>query len=405
MRPGSSQRYPASGQPSQEKVSLLSVSPDGKPALPFPGLGSSGLDASPDGKPVPTFPGLAVVDETHLGRHVTGLERITRELFSAEALSPLPVKPVTAKGMLDMIVTQSLLLPWQMLRDRKTVALCAGFPPTPLLTLLGERVLPYIHDVFLLTRPQDLNWRAKLYMRPSLRLALKRLPRFLANSQHTCEAMRPFCRADAEIHLYRPRVRNVFSFSTGGRANRALPGQDIRLLALGTVEPRKNLIAAAHVVAALRAKGHAGARLDLVGRVGWGPDAEMLKTMPGVTMHGYLDQEAIRILVGQADALICTSHDEGLGLPLLEAQYAGLPVIAPDAAVFREVLGQSGILIDPADPATAAQMIAARLGEAGMRARFIETGLSNLVRWNALAEGDHACVLSLIGDLLQRRAA
>lgn len=405
MRTVSSQRYPASGQQSQEKVQPLSMNPDGKPALPFPGLGSSGLGASPDGKPVPTFPGLALVDETHLGRHVTGLERITRELFSAEALSPLPVKPLTAKGMLDMVVTQSLALPWHLLREGKTIALCAGFPPTPLVSLMGERVLPYIHDVFLLTRPQDLNWRAKLYMRPSLRFALKRLPRFLANSQHTHDAMRPFCRADAEIHLYRPRVRNVFSFSAGGRANRALPGQEIRLLALGTVEPRKNLIAAARIIAALRAQGHPQATLDLVGRVGWGPDAEMLKAMPGVTVHGYLGQDAIRNLVEQADALICTSHDEGLGLPLLEAQYAGLPVIAPDGAVFREVLGHSGILIDPADPAAAARIIAARLGETGMRARFIETGLSNLVRWNALAEGDHARVLSLIGQLLQRQAA
>jgi hypothetical protein len=38
-------------------------------------------------------------------------------------------------------------------------------------------------------------------------------------------------------------------------------------------------------------------------------------------------------------------------LPLLEAQYAGLPIIAPDAAIFREVLGESGIHIDTADPA------------------------------------------------------
>ena len=38
------------------------------------------------------------VDHTHLGRHVTGLERITLELFSAAALAPLEVVPVTAHG-------------------------------------------------------------------------------------------------------------------------------------------------------------------------------------------------------------------------------------------------------------------------------------------------------------------
>ena len=58
-----------------------------------------------------------------------------------------------------------------------------------------------------------------------------------------------------------------------------------------------------------------------------------------------------------ADLFICTSHDEGLGLPLLEAQYGGLPVVAPDAAIFHEVLGVSGIFVDPADPVAAATTI------------------------------------------------
>ena len=45
------------------------------------------------------------VDHTHLGRHVTGLERITLELFSPAALAPLPVVPVKASGTAKMIAT------------------------------------------------------------------------------------------------------------------------------------------------------------------------------------------------------------------------------------------------------------------------------------------------------------
>ena len=48
------------------------------------------------------------VDNTHLGRHVTGLERITLELFSAAALAPLDVVPVTAQGLRQMLTTQTL---------------------------------------------------------------------------------------------------------------------------------------------------------------------------------------------------------------------------------------------------------------------------------------------------------
>ena len=52
------------------------------------------------------------VDHTHLGRHVTGLERITLELFSLEALAPLDVTPVTARGTGLMIATQTFGLPF-----------------------------------------------------------------------------------------------------------------------------------------------------------------------------------------------------------------------------------------------------------------------------------------------------
>ena len=47
------------------------------------------------------------VDNTHLGRHVTGLERITLELFSEAALAPLDVVPVKAQGLRQMVTTQT----------------------------------------------------------------------------------------------------------------------------------------------------------------------------------------------------------------------------------------------------------------------------------------------------------
>src|SRR6202011_2780768 len=103
---------------------------------------------------------------------------------------------------------------------------------------------------------------------------------------------------------------------------------------------------------------------------------------PGVTLHGYQPAARVRQLLHDADVFICTSHDEGLGLPLLEAQYGGLPVIAPDAAIFHEVLAGSGIFIDPADPAAAAAKIAAVLSASEWRSRYVALAVENLERWN-----------------------
>jgi glycosyltransferase involved in cell wall biosynthesis len=337
------------------------------------------------------------VDHTHLGRHVTGIERITLELFSPAALAPLEIVPVTAQGTRQMVTKQTFELPMRLAAAASSILLCPGFPPSPLLRPFASRVLPYIHDIFLLSRPADLNRRARLYMAAPFKLALRRYPRFLANTSDTSRKLAVHCRPDAAITLYRPPVRNVFDLESNGRAERDT--QPLRLVALGTVEPRKNFIAAAMITGALRARGFPGATLDIVGRRGWGDDWRMLEAFPGVTLHGYQPSVSVRQLLQDADIFICTSHDEGLGLPLLEAQYGGLPIVAPDAAIFHEVLGVSGIFVDPADPVAAATRIAAMLSHHQWRSSYVALAAQNLKRWNALATTDRDAVISLIAGL------
>jgi len=338
------------------------------------------------------------IDNTHLGRHVTGLERITLELFSADALAPLDIVPVTARGIRQMLTTQNLGLPMR-LATPSSILVCPGFPPSPLLRPFASRVLPYIHDDFLITRRAELNARARLYMAGPFKLALRHYPRFLANSNDTRRKLAAHCRTDAEVTLYRPPVRNVFGLDPKTRAERKSPPLPLRLVALGTLEPRKNFMAAANIVSALRAQGFPDATLDIIGRQGWGNGWQMFETMPGVALHGYQPGYRVKQLLHRADLFLCTSHDEGLGLPLLEAQYGGLPIVAPDASVFREVLDDSGIYIDPADPASAASQIAAILSTREWRGRYVAMAKQNLARWNALADGDRDAVIDLIGGL------
>ena len=340
------------------------------------------------------------VDETHCGRHVTGLERITLELFSASALAPLEVSAVRAPGRKAMMVKQSVVLPWLAARHRRSLVLCPGFPPSPLLTLVGgNRVVPYVHDLFLLTRPQDLNRRAKLYMVAPFRMMVRTSRLFLVNSEATASELRRFCRPDAEILLYRPRVRNVFDLAPGQRADRESDPASLRLIAVGTVEPRKNLAAAARILTQLRSTSHPNATLDIVGRPGWGVDMQALAAVPGVTLHGYQSSDTVRMLLDRADALLSTSHDEGLGLPLLEVQYGGLLVIAPDQPVFREVLAGSGLLIDPADAVRAGRHIAHVLARPEWRRQATRDAHGNLERWNRNADADRTSVVRRLGQI------
>src|SRR3982075_3125389 len=169
------------------------------------------------------------VDHTHLGRHVTGLERITLELFSPAALAPLDIVPVTAQGTPQMVAKQTFGLPMRLAAS-SSILLCPGFPPSPLLRPFASRVLPYIHDVFLLTRRADLNRRARLYMAAPFKLALRHYPRFLANSSDTKRKLAAHCRSDAEVTLYRPPVRNVFGLQSRARLARDAKPQPLRLV-------------------------------------------------------------------------------------------------------------------------------------------------------------------------------
>ena len=341
---------------------------------------------------------MILVDHTHLGRTVTGLERITEELFGAAALAPLPIHPIRSRGTLGLILAQQIGIPARLALSPGAVLLTPGFPPSIPASFFGRRVVPYIHDCFLITRPQDLNRRAALYMAPAFRRAVATLPWFMVNSRTTMSELSAFTRPDAEITLYRPNVRDVFAIGPEATARAATHrrverGGRLDLIALGTVEPRKNLLAAADIVRVLREAHGWDARLNVVGRFGWGGEAERLQASPGVVLHGYCDADRVRELLAEAHVFLTTSHDEGLGLPLLEAQYAGLPIVAPDKPVFREVLETSGHFIDPADPVAAAARITALVTAPDAFVVAGAAAMGNVARWNAAADGDRAALI------------
>ena len=345
-------------------------------------------------------PNTLVVDRTHLGRRASGIERITAELFSAEALRPLPVEGMEASGgRLAIAACQMLRIPAAMMARPNTVWAFSGFPPSPLATTFRERCVMYVHDLFLLTRPQDLNRAAKFYMAYPFRVAIQRLRYFLVNSVATGEALAPFVRADAEVVTYRPRVRNVFDLRPRVNVGDSKDGPLI-VGAMGTVEPRKNFLAAAAVCAELAAELGREVELHVVGRPGWGTDYESLGRLPHVKLHGFLPDADARTVIESFDLFLCTSQDEGLGLPLLEAQYAGLPVVAPDQPIFKEVLSTSGTFIDPASPAASAATIARFMQTPDWREHAVGSALGNIERWNGQAEADHDNVLRFLSRRL-----
>ena len=122
------------------------------------------------------------------------------------------------------------------------------------------------------------------------------------------------------------------------------------VLAVGTLEPRKNL------AAAVEAARSAGVELRVAGATGWG----------GVAVEGWVgepsDTELAALLRG-ARCLVYPSLYEGFGLPILEAMACGTPVVTSRGGATEEVAAGAAVLVDPRDPAA----IAAGIGEAVRR--------------------------------------
>ncbi|NSL54032.1 glycosyltransferase [Uliginosibacterium aquaticum] len=331
----------------------------------------------------------ALVDYSHMGRKITGIERISADLFSPDALAEFDVLHTSHASALGMIRAQWLEIPWLASRNPDAKLLFPGFPPSIAASMLfGKRVIPYIHDLFLLERLDELNIRARLYMRPSFIYAIRHLRNFFVNSKTTEANLRKECRADANIMTLRPRAENVFGFE---EIERHMPADNapLRFVMLGTLEPRKNYEYAAELTGALALKIKRSVELHISGREGWGNIADKLVSFPHVHYHGYLSVSALRDLVGQSHAFLCTSLDEGLGLPLLEVLYSGIPMVVSDIPVFREVasLASSTFI-----PNTSLEQACAKLAEVLEAPGFFNGSLARAKHatqnWNQLADAD-----------------
>jgi glycosyltransferase involved in cell wall biosynthesis len=139
-------------------------------------------------------------------------------------------------------------------------------------------------------------------------------------------------------------------------------------LMVGTIEPRKRHAVVLDAMEALWAEG-SPARLLLIGKAGWAaPEfVERLRTHPEgqrlMWVESASDAEVNAAYLG-ADALVFASIYEGFGLPIVEAARMGLPTIASDIPVLREV-GGDGAAYFPVDDvdALAAQLTGVLAGD------------------------------------------
>jgi glycosyltransferase involved in cell wall biosynthesis len=152
------------------------------------------------------------------------------------------------------------------------------------------------------------------------------------------------------------------------------------VLAVGTLEPRKNLSRVVEAFSLARPSLPAPWPLVVVGPRGWGPTT---RPRPGVECTGPVDDATLSGLYARARMLVYVPLEEGFGLPPVEAMRVGTPVVASALPS----VGDAVVEVDPLRVDDIADGIA-RLGtDAALRHRLSAAGRAHsaALTWHASA--------------------
>jgi len=226
-----------------------------------------------------------------------------------------------------------------------------------------------VHDLAVFRHPEAFNRWTRAYSPRVVPRVLAAAQRVIAVSEFTRQELIELLRVpDEKIRVVPNAVGDEFT-----NVGEAEEGDYV--LAVGTLEPRKNLERL--VEAVQRSKRE----LRVVGALGWG-GVEVGGN--GVRWLGEVSDKELARLYRGAACVAYPSLYEGFGIPVLEAMACGAPVVTTRGTAMEEVADGAAVLVDARDPAE----IAAGIERAATdRDELVARGLerASQFRWDAVA--------------------
>ena len=158
------------------------------------------------------------------------------------------------------------------------------------------------------------------------------------------------------------------------------------VLAVGTLQPRKNLVRLIEAFAQVRAT-QTDLCLVLAGQRGWLSDpifqrVEELGLQKHVLFPGFVSDEDLPVLLSGALVFAFPSLYEGFGFPVLEAQACGTPVLTSTTSSLPEVAGEAALLVNPLSTEAIADGLVQLVTDSVLRRRLRTAGFANIQRFS-----------------------
>lgn len=324
-----------------------------------------------------------------------GLIVYTRSRFFSRGTKTSPAYNLRSSRLIPLDVPffwTQLGMSYQLLKLRFVEKINKGvlFSPEQKLPRIlgGLRVVAMVHGLEYERLPGAYSLKERAYLRAVTKDTLTRAVHIITPSRLTKKDLIEIYGFDSKkisvvVHGSEKPAPFLKDSSINPRARRAVGGYAY-FLYVGRIEPKKNLIRLAQAFKMAVAKGRLkNTRLLIAGPLGHQGEGitAKLRSLDGVRWLGYIEEDEKWRLLSGAVAFVYPSLYEGFGMPVLEAQRCGTPVISSKTGGTSEILGDSAILIDPTSTKELSEALLAIKSEDKRRA-LIKRGSENVKRFS-----------------------
>jgi len=361
-------------------------------------------------------PRTGVEEYTHqLIKQLTMLEESKRHRFILYSQGTVPQGQSLSEGLslrdspLTIIKQLKWSLPmWTQVRLASEMLLHQPdvlFIPVHVLPLVHpHNSVVTIHGLEYEYYPRMYPWQHLRYLRWSTKYALKNARKIIAVSENTKKDLVELYGGEPEkIEVIYHGAEQGLSFKDSPASRTVLKGQSLKppyILFIGRLETKKNIQGLIKAFNLLKEKYQVPHQLVLVGPQGQGqsfgyspcskdcirrtvPVPERLSlNLDQVVFTGYVSEQEKWSLLKNADLFVLPSFYEGFGMPILEAQAAGCPVVTSHISSMPEVAGQGAVLINPKNIEEIAQAMYKVISNSQFKNDLIAKGYQNVKRFS-----------------------
>jgi len=296
-------------------------------------------------------------------------------------------KPAQPIAEATIKVLKSPIL-WTQVRLGAEMAISAPdvlfVPANALPRQLPRRSVLTIHGLEFMQSPQHYSFKQRHYLNVLTRDAIKRASHLITVSHASAAALEEYFGVPYDRLTVIPHGSSKMPVDTIAE-ERKQP----YFLYVGRLETHKNIIGLVRAFTMFRQR-HAGDEYELLlaGKPGFGHERikkaiAQSSSQTAIVELGYVSEKRKWSLLKEAAAFCFPSYSEGFGLPILEAQAAGIPVVTSNVTAMPEIASSTGaVLIDPNNTEKIAEAMERVVSDTAFAKMLVAHGRENVARFS-----------------------